>query len=111
MDDDDFSEETQDLKTIQIRQQQKWLGFRRQGKKSMQHDDLDTNGPMSEKEMKAYGSDAQKNDIWKDETCMKLLNERVLSKSTNATEAKQTKEKILTIIGMTRNYTSRIFVS
>jgi hypothetical protein len=59
------------------------------------NDDLDTNGPMSEEEMKAYGSDAQENDIWKDETCMKLLNEGVLSKSTNATKAKWTKERII----------------
>ncbi len=32
MDDDDFSEEIQDLKTIQTRQRQEWLGFGRQGK-------------------------------------------------------------------------------
>ncbi len=59
------------------------------------NDDPNTNGLMSEEEMKAYGFDAQENDIWKDETCMKLLNEGVLLKSINATEAKRTKEKII----------------
>ncbi len=29
------------------------------------NDDPDTNGLMSEEEMKAYGSGAQENDIWK----------------------------------------------
>lgn len=59
------------------------------------NDDPNIDGPMFEKEMKAYRFDTQENDIWKDETCMKLLNQGILLKAMNATEAKRAKKRII----------------